>query len=122
MTVGALRLHAKASVDPVPPERPPLVLVHGLLVSSRYLLAAAVRLAPSVRVYTLDLPGYGQSSKPPPPQELAQLSAVLDAWMAACGLEQAVLLANSFGCQIVTDFALRYPHRVALWWPETPTA
>jgi len=32
--------------------------------------------------------------------------------MAVAGLRRAVFIANSFGCQIVTDFALRYPERV----------
>ncbi len=111
--VNGLLLHAKRSIDPVPDGRVPLVFVHGLLVSMRYMLAAAVRLAPRFVVHTLDLPGYGKSDKPPYTPDLSCLSAVLDGWMAASGVERAVLIANSFGCQVVTDFALRYPDRAA---------
>ena len=46
--LGHLSLHVKTGMDPAPAGRLPLVLVHGLLVSSRYMLAAAVRLAPPV--------------------------------------------------------------------------
>jgi 2-hydroxy-6-oxonona-2,4-dienedioate hydrolase len=111
--VDGLRLHAKRSIDPVPDGQVPLVFVHGLLVSMRYMLAAAVRLAPWYPVHTLDLPGYGKSDKPPYTPDLPRLSTVLNGWMGAVGLERAVLIANSFGCQVATDFALRHPERVA---------
>lgn len=111
--VDGLTLHAKVSIDPVPPGRLPLVMVHGLLVSSRYMLAAGVLLAPRFPVYAVDLPGYGKSDKPRATQEIPCLSAILDRWMGALGLERAAVIANSFGCQVATDFALRYPERVA---------
>src|SRR5437660_776534 len=95
--VAGLRIHAKRSVDPTPAGAVPLVLVHGLLVSMRYMLAAAVRLAPRFPVYTLDLPGYGLSDKPAPAstQDLPYFAAVLDGWMRAMCLDRAVLIANS---------------------------
>ena len=122
--VGTLSLHVKTGTDAAPAGRLPLVFVHGLLVSSRYMLAAAVRLAPHYPVYALDLPGYGQSSKPPPTWpafDLPGLSTVLHAWMDAVGLERVGLIANSFGCQIVTDFVLRYPGRAACLVLAGPT-
>lgn len=114
--VGPLMLHCKTGVDPAPAGRLPLVCVHGLLVSGRYMLAAAVRLAPAHPVYALDLPGYGRSSKPPaawPGYTLSELSRVLHDWLDARGLARVGLIANSFGCQIATAFARRYPGRAA---------
>jgi pimeloyl-ACP methyl ester carboxylesterase len=122
--VGKLSLHVKTGTDMAPAGRLPLVFVHGLLVSSRYMLAAAVRLAPQYPVYALDLPGYGQSSKPPatwPSFDLPGLSTVLRDWMDAVGLERIGFIANSFGCQIVTDFVLRYPSRAACLVLAGPT-
>jgi 2-hydroxy-6-oxonona-2,4-dienedioate hydrolase len=110
--VDGQRLHARVSVYPVPAGSPPVVLVHGLLVSSRYMLPTAVRLAPYYRVYALDLPGFGKSVKPTRVLNVPELADSLAAWMAAAGLDRAVLLGNSFGCQIVVDFAVRYPQRV----------
>jgi pimeloyl-ACP methyl ester carboxylesterase len=41
---------------------PAVVLLHGLGVSSRYMLPLARELAPHFRVYAVDLPGFGRSS------------------------------------------------------------
>ena len=84
--LGHLSLHVKTGTDPAPAGRLPLVLVHGLLVSSRYMLAAAVRLAPQYPVYALDLPGYGQSSKPPATWPAFDLSGWVDAPARAPGV------------------------------------
>ena len=107
-----MSIHARVSASPTTAGGLPLVFVHGLLVSGRYMVRAATRLAPEHPVYALDLPGYGKSSKPQATPSIADLSTVLDHWMDAVGLERAVLVANSFGCQIATDMALRYPKRV----------
>jgi pimeloyl-ACP methyl ester carboxylesterase len=41
-----------------------VLLVHGLVISSRYMMPIARQLAPWGRVYAVDLPGYGESEKP----------------------------------------------------------
>ena len=43
--VGDLRIHARASGNPAPKGRIAVVLVHGLVVSSRYMVPIAERLA-----------------------------------------------------------------------------
>lgn len=111
-TVDGRPVYAHASTDALEPRRLPIVMVHGLLVSSRYMLPAAERLAADHPVYALDLPGYGKSARPADIQGLPELSRVLEKWMEAVGLGRAILVANSFGCQIATDFALRHPGRV----------
>ncbi len=50
-------------------DRLPFVLVHGLSMSSRYLVPVARRLARGYRVYAPDLPGYGKSQHPSPQRE-----------------------------------------------------
>ncbi|HEX2909987.1 MAG TPA: alpha/beta hydrolase [Chloroflexia bacterium] len=90
----------------------PVVLVHGLGVSSRYMIPAARYLAKAYSVYAPDLPGFGKSSRPAHTLDIAELAVTLKEWLDTVGLEKVILYANSMGCQVVTEFALRYPHRV----------
>lgn len=91
---------------------PAIVMVHGLVVSSRYMLPTGMQLASSYRVYIPELPGFGKSEKPDHYQNLDQMADTLAEWMTAVGLSQAVLLGNSLGCQIIAHFALRHPQRL----------
>jgi 2-hydroxy-6-oxonona-2,4-dienedioate hydrolase len=59
---------------------PPIVLIHGIGVSGRYLLPAAVRLAANVPVYVPNLPGFGLSSKPARVLSVTELADALAAW------------------------------------------
>ncbi len=90
----------------------PLVFVHGLGVSSRYLMPTAARLAGERRVYLPDLPGFGRSAKPPRPLDVGEHVEVLAAWLDAARLERAVLVGNSMGCQVIAELAARRPERV----------
>jgi len=110
--VEGLRIHTLASIGPREPDSPIVVLVHGLVVSSRYLTPTAERLAPHCRVYAPDLPGFGRSTKPPQVLNLSQLADFLAAWMEIHGPGSAILMGNSFGCQIVAETALRHPGRI----------
>ena len=57
-TIDGLTVHARVAANPSPGERLPVVLVQGLVVSSRYMVPTAVRLASDRRVYAPDLPGF----------------------------------------------------------------
>ncbi|HEV8307119.1 MAG TPA: alpha/beta hydrolase [Methylomirabilota bacterium] len=103
------------------PGRPAVVLVHGMVVSSRYMAPTAERLAPLCNVYAPDLPGYGKSYKPRPILRLPQLADALATWMEAVHLDRAHLVANSFGCQIVAEFAVRHAARVRRLVLQGPT-
>jgi 2-hydroxy-6-oxonona-2,4-dienedioate hydrolase len=107
--VGGRRMHARAAGPPITPGRRPIVCVHGLLVSSRSMRPSTRRLARSRRTVAVDLPGFGQSDDPPAPLDLPGLADALAAWMAAAGLAPAVLLGNSFGCQVIAEAAARHP-------------
>ena len=111
--VNGLSIYARVSVNPVPVESSAIVMVHGLVVSSRYMVPTAIRLAPYYHVYALDLPGFGKSDKPPRVLNITELSDVLAGWMQAIGLKQATLLGNSLGCQVIADLALRHPECIS---------
>ena len=95
---------------------PPVVLVHGLAMSSLYMVPTAKRLAAHYRVYAPDLPGYGRSQEPAGRLQQAldidQLAQVLEDWMEQRGIGPTVLLGNSMGCQIIVSLARRRPEMV----------
>jgi pimeloyl-ACP methyl ester carboxylesterase len=105
-------IYARAAVRHRTVRAASVVLVHGMVVSSRYMVPTAERLAPLCSVYAPDLPGYGRSAKPPRPFVLPELADALERWMSAAGLKRAHLVGNSFGCQIIAEFALRHRARV----------
>src|SRR5262245_52027362 len=89
----------------------PIVLVHGFGVSGTYMLPLARELAGRFSVFVPDLPGYGRSDRPETPLGVDGLAAALAACLDALGLERPVLVANSFGCQVVTKLAATRPDR-----------
>ena len=119
--VNGLQIHYRTSKEVVPEGRPTVVLVHGLIVSSRYMVPTLKRLARHYRVYAPDLPGFGKSEKPSRILNVAGLSDTLSAWMDAMGLEGAALVGNSMGCQIIADLAVRRPELVERVVLQGPT-
>ena len=109
--VAGGRLHARAAGGP--DERvTPVVLVHGVIVSSRYLLPTAVELAADFPVLVPDLPGYGLSDPSAAAPDLATLADATIECAVAAGHERVSLVGNSFGAQVVVEAALRHPERV----------
>ena len=107
--VGGLLIHSRAAVHPSETTLPPIILVHGLGVSSRYMVPLAELLALRRSVYAVDLPGFGRSDKTRRVLNISELADMLAGWMSEIGITRAVLLANSIGCQIVIDLSLRRP-------------
>lgn len=107
--VGGLWIHARVAADAAAAASLPVVLVHGLVVSSRYMVPLAERLAHHMRVYAPDLPGFGKSDHPAQPLNIVGLADALASWMRATGIMRAALIGNSLGCQVIADLALRYP-------------
>jgi pimeloyl-ACP methyl ester carboxylesterase len=91
----------------------PLVLVHGLAVSHRYLMPLAAGLAGHHPVHVVDLPGFGLSDDPGTVLDVPEHADHVAAWLAAAGMPSAVVVGNSFGCQVAVELAVRYPDRVA---------
>ena len=76
------------------------------------MVPTAERLARDFRVLAPDLPGFGRSSKPPHALPIATLAEVLASWMSQVGVDRAVLVGNSLGCQVIAQFGLHYPERL----------
>jgi pimeloyl-ACP methyl ester carboxylesterase len=111
--VDGLRMFGRTSSAALSIGADPIVLVHGYGVSGSYLMPTAEQLCPDFQVLVPDLPGSGQSAKPPEILDVAALAEVLMSWMRLQGVTRATLLGNSFGCQVIVEAALRYPHHVS---------
>jgi pimeloyl-ACP methyl ester carboxylesterase len=90
----------------------PVVLVHGYGVSGRYLVPLARELANGLAAFVPDLPGHGRSERPRSAAGIPEYADALCAWLDELGLERPAFVANSMGCQIVTELAVRRPERV----------
>jgi 2-hydroxy-6-oxonona-2,4-dienedioate hydrolase len=106
--VGGLRMFARVCAD-ADATFPPIVLVHGVAVSSRNMAPTAEELAHEFRVYAPDLPGHGNSDHPPRPLDTGELAEALNAWRNAAGLPPSLFVGNSFGCQVIAELAARHP-------------
>ncbi|OKJ42207.1 alpha/beta hydrolase [Micromonospora sp. TSRI0369] len=106
--VGGLRAHTRRAAGP-DPDAPPVVLVHGLAVSHRYLTPLAVALAPHGPVYVPDLPGFGLTERPGTAYDVDRHVAFLVDWLAAYRLGPVCLLGHSFGAEVAAALAARHP-------------
>ena len=111
-TVGGLCIYSRVSRVATQRSTTPVVLVHGFGISSSYFVPTAERLATEFHVYAPDLPGHGRSDKPDHPLDIPQLADVLRDWMDAIGIQTAMFVANSMGCQVLADLAVRHPDRI----------
>ena len=78
--VQGLRMHALASTNLPRWQETPVVLVHGLGVSRRYMVPIARHLAPDLQVFAPDLPGFGWSDKPGHALTIRQLRVLRAEW------------------------------------------
>lgn len=119
-TVGPWRMHALAA-RAEGAAGPPVVLVHGYGVANRYWRPLAERLAHRFPVYLPDLPGHGRTRHRGAPLDVPGLAGALGGWMDAVGLDRAVLVGNSLGCQVAVELAAGDAGRVAALVLAGPT-
>jgi 3-oxoadipate enol-lactonase len=90
---------------------PPLLLVHGLMVSGTMFEPVLDRFAAFHRVIVPDLRGHGRSRALPPPYTARQLAADLAGLLQQLGIASAAVLGYSQGGAIVQQLALDWPER-----------
>jgi pimeloyl-ACP methyl ester carboxylesterase len=94
----------------------PVVLLHGLTASRRYVVMGSQALQRSGhRVIAYDARGHGRSSPAPSADAYGyrQLGRDLEAVLDALGVRRAVLAGASMGAHTLLGLALRQPERVA---------
>ena len=99
----------------------PVVLVHGLGVSSTYFGPLAAMLSRQMRVVAPDLPGWGRSTRSENALDVPAAGRVLAGVIAFEALEAPTLVANSLGCQIAIELANRRPDLVGRLVLISPT-
>lgn len=90
---------------------PPLVVLHGLLGSSRNWLGAGAALAGQWHVHALDLRNHGKSPHAGT-MSYADLVGDVLAWMDRHGLARVDLMGHSMGGKVAMILACRHPERV----------
>jgi 3-oxoadipate enol-lactonase len=108
---GGVRLAAQEAGDGVP-----VVLLHGLTATRRYVLMGSRALERSGhRVIAYDARGHGRSTPAPSPgaYAYADLAGDLEAVLDALAIDRAVLAGASMGAHTLLSMALRAPERVA---------
>jgi pimeloyl-ACP methyl ester carboxylesterase len=90
---------------------PPLLLVHGLMVTGEMFEPVTGHLATRHRVIIPDLRGHGRSSGLPPPYTAAQLAGDLSHLLDQLGVDSAAVLGYSQGGAIAQQLALDHPTR-----------
>jgi 2-hydroxy-6-oxonona-2,4-dienedioate hydrolase len=99
----------------------PVVLVHGFVLAGDYMMPSAKELAGYARTYVPDLPGYGLSDRPARRPALWYLADRLAEWTERLNLGRAHFVGNSFGCQVLVDFAARHGRLVKRLVLQGPT-
>lgn len=90
---------------------PPLLLVHGLMVTGEMFGPVLEQLAVGHRVVVPDLRGHGRSRGLPPPYTAARLASDLAGLLDHLGIGSAAVLGYSQGGAVAQQLALDYPLR-----------
>jgi pimeloyl-ACP methyl ester carboxylesterase len=95
------------------PDAEPVVMLHGLGGTKASFLPPVAALADEYRVYSIDMPGFGDSVKPLragyDPRFFAR---AVCGFMDAAGIERAHLIGNSMGGRVAFEVGFRHADRV----------
>jgi len=119
-TVAGIRTHERVRARPV--DALPVVMLHGLAVSHRYLMPTADALAGRHPVLVPDLPGFGLSANPGRSYDVREHAEFMSAWLDAHALGRVAVLGHSFGVEVAAALARLRPDAVASLILASPTA
>jgi pimeloyl-ACP methyl ester carboxylesterase len=104
-------LHGHEAVYRIAGSGPPVVLIHGMVNSSRHWEEVALRLAPRYTVIAPDLIGHGDSPTPRGDYSLGAHAASIRDLLAAIGVDSAALVGHSLGGGVAMQFFYQFPQR-----------
>src|SRR5436853_7310696 len=90
---------------------PPVVLIHGMLNSSRHWERVALRLAEDHTVIAPDLIGHGDSATPRGDYSLGAHAAAIRDLLAVIGIDRATIVGHSLGGGVAMQFFYQFPQR-----------
>jgi pimeloyl-ACP methyl ester carboxylesterase len=108
----SLELHGHEVIYRTAGSGPPLVIVHGMVNSSKHWREVALRLAETHTVIVPDLIGHGDSATPRGDYALGAHAAVIRDLLSALEIESATVVGHSLGGGIAMVFFWQFPHKV----------
>jgi len=90
----------------------PLLVVHGGGEGSRAWRGNLEELSKNYTTYVPDLPGFGDSQPLTGDYFIPELTAFIDEFMKALGLDSFHLVGHSLGGGIALNYALQFPHKI----------
>src|SRR5436190_2356789 len=106
-----LELHGHRVIYRIAGSGPPVVLIHGMVNSSRHWESVAVRLADAYTVIAPDLIGHGDSAAPRGDYSLGAHAASIRDLLATIGVERATVVGHSLGGGVAMQFFYQFPQR-----------
>lgn len=91
---------------------PPVVLIHGMVNSSRHWREVALRLAERHTVIAPDLIGHGDSATPRGDYSLGAHAAAIRDLLVAIGVGPATIVGHSLGGGVAMQYFWQFPERV----------
>ena len=104
-------LHGHRAIYRIAGNGPPVVLIHGMVNSSRHWEEVALELARDHTVVAPDLIGHGDSATPRGDYSLGAHAASIRDLLTAIGIERASIVGHSLGGGVAMQFFYQFPQR-----------
>src|SRR5919197_1047946 len=106
-----MELHGHRVIYRVAGSGPPVVLIHGMVNSSRHWEEVALRLADSYTVIAPDLIGHGDSAAVRGDYSIGAHAASIRDLLAVIGVDRATIVGHSLGGGVAMQFFYQFPQR-----------
>ncbi len=90
-------------------EGPDMILLHGWGQNIEMMKPISEFFKTNHKVYTIDFPGFGESSEPPCTWGVEDYCQFLRSFVAAMGIDNPILIGHSFGCRVAIHYGSQYP-------------
>jgi pimeloyl-ACP methyl ester carboxylesterase len=107
-----VEIHGHRVIYRIAGSGPPVVLIHGMVNSSRHWERVALALAERHTVIAPDLIGHGDSATPRGDYSLGAHAAVIRDLLAVLGVDRATIVGHSLGGGVAMQFFYQFPQRV----------
>ena len=107
-----IELHGHRVIYRIAGDGPPVVLIHGMVNSSKHWEEVALRLADRYTVVAPDLLGHGDSAAVRGDYSLGAHACSIRDLLTTIGIERATIVGHSLGGGIAMQFFYQFPQRV----------
>src|SRR3954463_14336374 len=106
-----MELHGHRVIYRVAGSGPPVVLIHGMVNSSKHWEEVALRLADRYTVIAPDLIGHGDSAAVRGDYSIGAHAASIRDMLAVIGIDRATIVGHSLGGGVAMQFFYQFPQR-----------